>query len=107
MVRTSLLPGLLKTLCANKHVPLPIKIFEIADVVVKDDTLERRARNQRMLSAIYCSKTSGFEVILLFFYFKFIHGILDRMMLMLGVPLVKVGMKDGYYIMESNSNFLF
>lgn len=64
VVRTSLLPGLLKTVCANKHVPLPIKIFEIADIVLKDDTLERRARNQRMFSALYCSKSSGFEVFL-------------------------------------------
>ena len=61
-MRTSLLPGLLKTVCANKHIPLPIKIFEISDIVLKDDTVDRRARNQRMFSAVYCSKTSGFEV---------------------------------------------
>jgi phenylalanyl-tRNA synthetase beta chain len=68
VVRTSLLPGLLKTVCANKHVPLPIKIFEIADIVLKDDTVERRSRNQRMFSAIYCSKTSGFEVCTTFLF---------------------------------------
>jgi hypothetical protein len=43
---------------------------------------------------------------LLISYLKFIHGILDRMMLMLGVPLARIGSKDGYYIMESNSNFI-
>ncbi len=62
VVRTSLLPGLLKTVCANKHVPLPIKVFEVSDVVFKDSTQERRARNQRNVAAVFSSKTSGFEV---------------------------------------------
>lgn len=42
VVRTSLLPGLLKTIRENKSIPLPLKIFETSDVVVKDDSLERR-----------------------------------------------------------------
>ena len=33
--RTALLPGLLKTCQANKKLPLPIKLFEISDVVMK------------------------------------------------------------------------
>lgn len=36
--RTTLLPGLLKTIAANKKMPLPIKVFEISDVVLKDDS---------------------------------------------------------------------
>ena len=28
--------GLLKTISANKKMPLPIKIFEVSDVVIKD-----------------------------------------------------------------------
>ena len=36
VARTSLLPGLLKTLQANRKMPLPLKLFEISDVVVKD-----------------------------------------------------------------------
>lgn len=32
--RTSLLPGMLKTLAANKDAPLPIKLFEVSDVVL-------------------------------------------------------------------------
>jgi phenylalanyl-tRNA synthetase beta chain len=63
VVRTSLLPGMLKTIGSNKHLPLPLKIFEVSDVVLRDDTLERRARNQRNICALYCSKTSGFEVL--------------------------------------------
>jgi phenylalanyl-tRNA synthetase beta chain len=34
--RTTLLPGILKTIAANKKMPLPIKIFEVSDVVIKD-----------------------------------------------------------------------
>lgn len=34
--RTTLLPGILKTIAANKKMPLPIKIFEVSDVVLKD-----------------------------------------------------------------------
>ena len=30
------MPGLLKTIAANKEMPLPMKIFEISDVVLKD-----------------------------------------------------------------------
>ena len=36
MARTSLLPGLLKTVQANRKMPLPMKLFEISDVVVRD-----------------------------------------------------------------------
>ena len=36
IARTTLLPGLLKTVAANKKMPLPLKMFEISDIVVKD-----------------------------------------------------------------------
>lgn len=42
IVRTSLLPGLLKTIRENKAVRLPLKIFEGAEVVFKDESLERK-----------------------------------------------------------------
>jgi len=42
VVRTSLLPGLLKTIRENKSIRLPIMISEVADVAFKDDSLERR-----------------------------------------------------------------
>uniref|UniRef100_A0A671PC84 phenylalanine--tRNA ligase n=1 Tax=Sinocyclocheilus anshuiensis TaxID=1608454 RepID=A0A671PC84_9TELE len=38
VARTCLLPGLLKTLAANRKMPLPLKLFEISDVVLKDET---------------------------------------------------------------------
>ncbi|KAI1432435.1 phenylalanyl-tRNA synthetase [Xylaria sp. CBS 124048] len=76
IVRTSLLPGLLKTVRDNKSVRLPLRIFETSDIVLKDNSLERRARNERRWAAAYCGKTSGFEVV---------HGLLDRVFLMLRV----------------------
>ena len=42
VVRTSLLPGLLKTIRENKSKSLPLNIFEAADIAVKDDSRERR-----------------------------------------------------------------
>ena len=38
VVRTTLLSGLLRTLSESKHMPLPLKIFEASDVVLKDLT---------------------------------------------------------------------
>jgi len=43
---------------------LPLKVFEVSDVVFKDDTMERKARNQRNMAAVYTNKTAGFEVCL-------------------------------------------
>lgn len=36
VARTTLIPGLLKTVAANKNMPLPIKLFEVSDIVLKD-----------------------------------------------------------------------
>ena len=61
--RISLIPGLLKTLQANKTLSLPIKLFECGDVVVIDDSKDVGARNNRRLSALFSSATSGLELI--------------------------------------------
>uniref|UniRef100_A0A061S4X6 phenylalanine--tRNA ligase n=1 Tax=Tetraselmis sp. GSL018 TaxID=582737 RepID=A0A061S4X6_9CHLO len=76
--RTSLLPGILKTLAANKDAPLPIKLFELSDAIVLTDALDVGAQNVRRLCAAYCGKDSGFEVI---------HGLLNRVMEVLGIGL--------------------
>lgn len=47
VVRTTLIPGILKTIRENKRHSLPIKVFEAGDIVLKDDSMERKARNQR------------------------------------------------------------
>lgn len=74
VIRTSLLPGLLKTIRENKSHTVPMKIFEVSDVAFKDLSLERKSRNERHFAVAFHGKTSGFEVV---------HGLLDRVMTML------------------------
>jgi phenylalanyl-tRNA synthetase beta chain len=69
--RTTLLPGILRTIASNTKQQLPIKIFELSDIVVKDETMDVKARNQRNFSAGYCGHSSGMENI---------HGLLDILM---------------------------
>lgn len=60
--------------------------------------MERQARNVRRVSAIFCGRKAGFEVV---------HGLLDRLMLGLGVEHL-VGEKSkkeaetGYYIQSND-----
>uniref|UniRef100_A0A8D3BKQ8 phenylalanine--tRNA ligase n=1 Tax=Scophthalmus maximus TaxID=52904 RepID=A0A8D3BKQ8_SCOMX len=96
VARTTLLPGLLKTIAANRKMPLPLKLFEISDVVLKDDTKDVGTRNSRRFCAVYYNKSPGFEVI---------HGLLDRTMQLLEV---KPGRGEGYHIQAAdgkNSTF--
>ena len=48
VVRTTLLPGLLKTVHANKTLPLPLKLFEISDVVFREPSKDVGARSVYM-----------------------------------------------------------
>ncbi|XP_076672747.1 phenylalanine--tRNA ligase beta subunit [Andrena cerasifolii] len=89
VARTTLLPGLLKTLAANKKMPLPQKLFEVSDVILKDNTMEVGARNNRHLCAVYCNKSDGFEII---------HGLLDRMLQVLEIPWTVDKYDNGYYL---------
>ena len=89
VARTTLLPGILKTLQSNKKMHLPLKLFEIADCVLKDDTTETGARNERKLCVVYYNRSSGFELV---------HGILDRIMQVLEIPYSKDRTSTGYYI---------
>lgn len=101
VARTCLLPGLLKTLYSNKKLPLPMKIFEISDVVFSSSDSDVGARNERHLAAIYHGKqTSGFETI---------HGLLDRVMQVLDIPYIgeipdKETRQGGYYIEATDEN---
>ncbi|KAH9179855.1 phenylalanyl-tRNA synthetase subunit beta [Lactarius sanguifluus] len=92
VVRTSLLPGLLKTIRENRSHALPLRIFETSDV----------ARNVRHAAAVWCNKTAGFEIV---------HGLLDRAMAMLEVPHIPGGepaaAATGYYIKERTWCFFF
>lgn len=55
-----------------------MKLFEISDVVLLSPDHDVGARNSRRLVAVNCDKASGFEVV---------HGLLNRLMDVLGVPL--------------------
>jgi len=79
VVRTTLIPGLLKTIRENKHHSIPIKIFEVSDVAFKAPELERKSRNERHFAAAWYGKTSGFEVV---------HGLLDRILAMLKTAFI-------------------
>ena len=104
VVRTSLMPGLLKTIRENKHHTVPMKIFEVSDVAFKDLELERKSRNERHFAAAWYGKTSGFEVV---------HGLLDRIMAMLKSAFITAeeGLESTaasdsqYWIQELNGRF--
>ncbi|WMV07055.1 hypothetical protein MTR67_000440 [Solanum verrucosum] len=92
VVRPSLMPGLLRTVGHNKDHPKPIKIFEVGDIVLLDDTNDVGAVNRRHLAALYCGANSGFELI---------HGLVDKIMEATGTNFVSPGNSTGYYIEKS------
>jgi phenylalanyl-tRNA synthetase beta chain len=79
---------------------MPLKVFEVSDVGYKDETRDRRARNERHLCATYTGKTSGFEII---------HGLLDRVMTMLNTDSITKEDKTklGYWIEEADDSTFF
>ncbi|KAL4633336.1 hypothetical protein ACB092_04G116100 [Castanea dentata] len=88
--RTSLMPGILKTIGQNKAHPKPIKIFEVGDIVLLDNTKDVGATNSRHLAALYCGATAGYEVI---------HGLVVRIMQVIG--LVPPDDNTTYYLKPS------
>lgn len=102
--RTTLVSGLLKTIGANKDSPLPIRLFEVQDVVLLSAEDIVGAKNHRRLGAVFCAKESGFEEI---------HGLLDRTMQVLGVPLAGTNQKlerrygGGYSIRPGSDGMFF
>lgn len=73
--RTSLLPGLLKTLRENRKLKVPIRLFEVGDVILKDSSAEVGAVNRRRMAAVYCATAAGFEII---------QGLVEHVMKVLG-----------------------
>ncbi|KAK9453565.1 hypothetical protein V1511DRAFT_489833 [Dipodascopsis uninucleata] len=100
VVRSSLLPGILKTIRENRKHSLPIKVFEVSDVTFKDEKLENKSYNERHWAAVFAGKTSGFEIV---------HGLLDRIMKMLRIEYIseKEVEKSGYYIKEFEDSTFF
>ena len=75
-----MIPGLLKSLACNRgsSVKEGLKLFEVTDVMLLDATSDVGARNERHLAVLYTGPTAGLEVL---------HGLLDRVMLLLEVPV--------------------
>merc|ERR1719188_2384737 len=71
LVRTTLLPGVLKTLSSNKSVSPPIRLFEVGDVVIQEPTREVGSKNVRRIAVVSCNTKSAFSVT---------HGALDQLM---------------------------
>jgi len=102
IARTTLLVGLLKTIATNRKNPLPLKIFEISDIVVKDNMTDVGASNHRRLCAVYCANSSGFEII---------HSLLDQVMLLNRIEWKEQGKptrsKNFYYLKPSEDPTFF
>lgn len=103
VVRTSLLPGMLKTIRENSKHALPMRTFEVSDVAFKDEVTDpqRCARNERQVTAVYTNKSANFEIV---------HGLLDRLMRSLDVPHIGASDKSkskGYYLKASDNPTYF
>lgn len=82
IVRTTLLPGLMKCVRRildqpNLKKPLPLRLFEVSDVCMVDETMENNARNERRICAIIADTKSRFDEV---------HGLLDRFFTINGAP---------------------
>ncbi|KAI0990042.1 hypothetical protein GJ496_007372 [Pomphorhynchus laevis] len=73
-VRQVLWCGLVKTLAGNQHIPMPIRLFEIGDVIQSAITLNQR----RHATWLFAGKRSGFEDVV---------GTLDRIFSMLSIDV--------------------
>uniref|UniRef100_A0A2P2I5K4 Phenylalanine--tRNA ligase beta subunit n=1 Tax=Hirondellea gigas TaxID=1518452 RepID=A0A2P2I5K4_9CRUS len=92
-VRLTLLPGLLRTAAANKHIALPLRLFEVSDIGVRDSresaTRGTGARNERHLCALNYNVRAGVEVV---------QGLLDNIMLALKIPYNEDADGVGYWL---------
>jgi phenylalanyl-tRNA synthetase beta chain len=93
MVRSTLIPGLLKVFQSNSDESVPQRIFEVSDIVVLDDKKDTLARNEKRVCVMYLNHSSAFEVV---------QGVLDLLM-------VKIGAKFGtdYYLKETADQMYF
>jgi phenylalanyl-tRNA synthetase beta chain len=71
IVRTSLLPCVLKVVANSKAMPPPIRMFEISDVVIQEPTREVGCKNVRRVCMVHAGQKAEFEKT---------HGILDQVL---------------------------
>jgi len=99
MVRTNILPGVLKTLSHNqgKGLSLPISLFEVGDVCHLCPQRDVGAANERRICALHCTNKEG--------GFEHIHGLLHRLMVLNGIEFEHAENRTGkptYALGESN-----
>ena len=98
-MRNSLIPGILKTVEANKANQLPYRIFEISDVVLVDKNNEVGAANRRKLCFAYANTVSSMEIV---------QGMVDLLMKKIGLVFQeKNDVKKKYTIRPSNDPSFF
>ena len=97
-IRSSLIPGILKSIEGNKANQLPFKIFEISDVVLIDKENETGASNRRKLCFAYANTTSAMEVV---------QGMVDLLMKKIGLIFNEEKADKRYTIKKSNNPIFF
>ena len=97
-IRSSLIPGILKSIEGNKANQLPFKLFEISDVVLIDKENETGASNRRKLCFAYANTTSAMEVV---------QGMVDLLMKKIGLIFNEEKADKRYTIKKSNNPIFF
>ena len=97
-IRSSLIPGILKSIEGNKANQLPFKIFEISDVVICDVNNEVGAVNRRRLCFAYTNTTSAMEIV---------QGMVDLLMKKIGLIFNCDNKEKNYTIKKSNNEIFF
>ena len=98
-IRSSLIPGILKSIEGNKANQLPFKIFEISDVVLIDKNNEVGASNRRKLCFAYTNTSSAMEII---------QGMVDLLMKKIGLIFnCEKDIDKKYTIKKSNKPIFF
>ena len=97
-IRSSLIPGILKSVGGNKAKQLPFKIFEISDVVLVDKTTEVGAKNRRKLCFAYTNVTSAMEIV---------QGMVDLLMKKIGLSFHNDKNIDNSYTIKASNNPVF
>jgi phenylalanyl-tRNA synthetase beta chain len=88
IARPSLMPGALKVFQTNKSSPLPLRLFEISDVVLLDAKSRTGCRNERRFCALHAQSDST--------AYEDVQGLVEYVMVKAGV--VK---KQGFQTLES------
>ena len=97
-IRSSLIPGILKSIEGNKATQLPFKIFEISDIVETNKENEVGAVNRRQLCFAYTNTVSALEII---------QGMVDLLMKKIGLSFNEKNKDKSYTIKKSENKIFF